>query len=209
VTSTPLRDRTTAMKDAIPHYLLFSEVGGQETPGQWRFIVRTAGSLDQSEVCDIEPDVPRERLELMVVVLALESLDHPSRVTIMTPGSYVRHGIRHGLSEWRVNGWQWEYFGQMVPIKHADLWQRLDRALQFHQVEFCKYRMDAAHQSVSPPNSSPRGTPHTRVRRQTWRRFWSKMTGDARRGVRWLTRWWRRNHQRPQITPSVAFGQVG
>lgn len=144
------------MLSEMPHYLLFSETGGEENPGRWRFVLRAPGGLEQSEAADTEPDVQGERLELLTVVRALESLDQPSCVTLMTPGGYVRHGVRYGLPEWRCNGWKWEYFGEMVPVKHADLWQRLDQVMQYHQVGFCRWRLDRPHGPLGEPASSAR-----------------------------------------------------
>jgi ribonuclease HI len=53
--------------------------------------------------------------------------------------------MRFGLAEWRENGWHWEHFGHMHPVKHADLWQRLDRALGIHEVQCRTLRIDAPH----------------------------------------------------------------
>ena len=77
----------------------------------------------------------KQRLELLAVVRGLEALAQPSRVTLVTPSRYVNRGLAYGLAEWRANGWQWEHFGQMVPVKNRDLWQRVDRALAIHEVE--------------------------------------------------------------------------
>ena len=106
-----------------PHYLLYCETGREDEPGRWRFVLRRRAGRDQLDVADAEPDVQGERLQLLTVIRALEALDQPSRVTLMAPDSYVRQGIRHGLPEWRQNGWQWERFGEMVPVKHCDLWK--------------------------------------------------------------------------------------
>ena len=84
---------------------------------------------------DVEPDVWGERLDLLTVVRALESLDQPSRVTLVGCTRYVEQGIIYGLAEWKESGWRWEWFGQMVPVRDADLWQRMDRILQFHRVD--------------------------------------------------------------------------
>jgi ribonuclease HI len=149
------------MNDTRPHYLLFSETGHTDEPGKWRFVLRAAGSVDQFEACDQEPNVAGERLELLTVVRALESLDRPSRVTLMTPDPYIRQGIRFGLPEWRNSGWRWEFYGRMVPVKHGDLWQRVDRAMKFHQVELSKWRIDRAHRPFGPPNSRPSDEPKT------------------------------------------------
>ena len=81
----------------------------------------------------------------------LESLDQPSQVTLVECGRYVRQGLQYGLAEWRENGWRWEFFGDMVPVKNGDLWQRLDRALRFHQVECCRRRFDPPHETPREP----------------------------------------------------------
>lgn len=94
---------------------------------------------------DIDPVARGDRLELLTVVRGLEALEQPSRVTLWTPSTYVREGIRHGLREWRENGWLWEYFGRMVPVKNDDLWKRLDRAMEFHQVDCRTWRIDPSH----------------------------------------------------------------
>jgi ribonuclease HI len=128
-----------------PHYLLFSETSRHDESGRWRFRFRSPDGNEHFEACDTEPEIRGERLELLTIVRALESLDQPSRVTLMTSDPYLRQGICFGLPEWRANDWQWEYFGKMVPIKHCDLWQRMDQAMRFHQVEFCKWRIDGPH----------------------------------------------------------------
>ena len=140
--------------NATPHYLLYCETGRQSLPGVWRFVLREAGGENQIEAADAEPDVAGERLQLLTVVRALESLDQPSDVTLVTPDSYVQQGIRFGLPEWRRNGWQWEFFGEMVPVKHSDLWRRVDRAMHYHKVAFCRWRVDGPHASLVPHQSS-------------------------------------------------------
>jgi hypothetical protein len=98
---------------------------------------------------DVEPQTVGERLELLAVVRGLEALDQPSRVTLITTSKYVREGIRHGVMEWRENDWRWERFGQMVPVKNQDLWQRVDRAMRFHKIDCRILRFDSPHCEVA------------------------------------------------------------
>ena len=133
------------MNIPAPHFLLFSEARGKDLQGQWRFVLQAADGSATLEASDIEPEVGGERLELLAVVRGLEALDQPSHVTLFTPSRYVNRGIAYGLDEWRRDDWTWESFGEMVPVKNRDLWQRLDRALSFHQIEFRGYRFDPAH----------------------------------------------------------------
>jgi len=140
------------MSIPTPHFLLFSEARGKTRQGQWRFVLQAADGSATFEAEDLEPDVRGERLELLAVIRGLEALDQPSRVTLFTPSKYVSRGIAYGLEEWRRNDWTWECFGEMVPVKNRDLWQRLDQALHYHTIEFRIHRTDDAH---AAPAASP------------------------------------------------------
>ncbi len=135
------------MNAAGPHYLLFSlsDRSQDDETGRWRFVLRARDGSQRLEATDTEPGVQGERLELLSIVRGLEALEQPSRVTLVTPSPYVREGIRRGLFEWRHNGWRWESFGRMVPVKDLDLWQRVDRALEYHNVDCRLYRLDRPH----------------------------------------------------------------
>lgn len=130
------------MNDALPHYMLFSASLDDSEPGRWRFVLRAADGSDRFAAEDVEPDVHGDRLELLALVRGLEALSQPSRVTLVAPSRYVLTGVRSGLLEWRKNRWRWEYFGKMVPVKNYDLWKRVDRALEFHQLECRSVRFD-------------------------------------------------------------------
>jgi ribonuclease HI len=125
-----------------PHYLLYSETSYSGNSPRWRFVLQASDSADRFAATDSEFDIDAGRLELLAVVRGLEALDRPSRVTLLTRSRYVTRGIRRGLGQWREKGWRWERFGQLVPIRDQDLWQRIDGALQFHQVECWGSRLD-------------------------------------------------------------------
>ncbi|HKD36479.1 MAG TPA: RNase H family protein [Pirellulales bacterium] len=137
------------MSAPSPHYLLYSDSAPGDadcSPGDWRFVLEAIDGSAKVEVADSELDIRGERLELLAVVRGLEALDQPSKVTLVTPSRYVSRGISQGLPDWRQNDWQWERHGEMVPVKNRDLWQRVDRALEFHRVECRRWRFDSAHQ---------------------------------------------------------------
>jgi len=146
------------MNASSPQYELYSESDRGREPGRWRFVLRACDGSEQVEAADVEPDVRGQRLELLTIVRGLEALGQPSRVTLRTASVHVREGIHHGLREWRRNGWQWESFGHMVPLKNRDLWQRVDRAMRFHEVECRILRFDPPHQATATTVSG-RGDP--------------------------------------------------
>ena len=131
------------MRASDPHFLLFSGAcGAAENASLWRFVLQPVGSDACLSVADAEENAPATRLELLAVVRGLEALEQPSHVTLLTGSRYVIRGIRRGLSQWRERRWRWERFGRLVPIRDADLWRRVDRALSFHQVECCEWHSD-------------------------------------------------------------------
>ena len=150
--------------NTCPQFFLRTRTGCNE-PGEWHFVLQTADHQTVMDVRDTEPDLRGERLELLTVVRGLEALDQPSKVDVFTSSRYVRHGIEYGIPQWRRDGWTWESFGQMTPIKNADLWQRLERALRIHVVTVPAFnprfriasgdrlRVDAAQRGVPSPTS--------------------------------------------------------
>lgn len=140
------------MNHPTPHYLLKSEASRDEGLGRWRFVLRPLDGSSEIEAADVEPGVWGERLDLLTVVRALESLDQPSWVTLIGCTKYVEQGVLYGLTEWKENGWRWEWFGHMVPVRDIDLWQRMDRILQFHRVDCGQRRFDADHDSLDGPH---------------------------------------------------------
>ncbi|MFO0912286.1 MAG: RNase H family protein [Pirellulales bacterium] len=120
-----------------PLYFLFTTAQDEAglAGGRWQFQLKSVDGRGELEAGDAEHSSAGERLELLAVVRGLEALDQPSRVKLVTTSRQVARGLRHGLEAWRANNWHWERFGRWVPIKDADLWRRIDRALQFHEVE--------------------------------------------------------------------------
>jgi ribonuclease HI len=131
------------MQASDPHFLLFSTaLASSDGTYRWRFVLQPAGGDPCLAVADAEEGARPSRLELLSVVRGLEALEQPSRITLVTRSRYVIRGIRRGLAQWRERSFRWECFGQLVPIRDDDLWQRVDRAMQFHQIECREWRDD-------------------------------------------------------------------
>lgn len=135
-----------------PRYQLVLEAGRNGNPHAWRFVLRPSDGHRVLAIEDHEPGVAGEQLELLTLVRGLEALDQPSTVTVYGCSRYLRHGIAYGLPEWRENGWQWERFGRLVAIKHAELWQRLERAMQIHELTCGVRRIDSPHGGLGERN---------------------------------------------------------
>lgn len=150
-----------------PHYLLFCDGNYQSrdlvaaTPSRsatngvaigWRFVLENLDSGNKFEASDRELGATSDRAALVAVLRGLEALEQPSRVTLVTTSRYVFRGLQYGLSEWRENDYSWEHFGTVQPIRNADIWRRIDRTLQFHQVQ-CRW-MSGSDEPVSEKGSS-------------------------------------------------------
>jgi ribonuclease HI len=155
------------------HFLLFSDARVDGAEGIWRFVLAQVGASASLTATDNEPIVCRERLELLAVVRGLEAIDQPARVTLVTGSRYVSRGLKHGLAEWRMNDFQWERFGQLVAVRDYDLWRRVDRALQFHQVDCRLWHLDGhvdAVQAASSRMTASTGQKLAAAAKERWRR---------------------------------------
>ncbi|MEM5536290.1 ribonuclease HI [Neptuniibacter pectenicola] len=104
---------------------------GNPGPGGWGAVMRYGGA--EKQLCGGEPDTTNNRMELMAAIKALETLNRPCEVILTTDSQYVRQGITEWLAGWKRKGWK---NSQNKPVKNADLWKRLDLAVQPHTIDW-------------------------------------------------------------------------
>lgn len=129
-----------------PHYLLICDsvisnpalVDGVTQPtiglGRWNFVLERIDGPERLEAQDCENYIHQDRLALLAVVRGLEALEQSSIVRLVTTSRYVDRGMRFGLPNWRETSYQWESFGMRKPVRNADLWRRVDVAMQYHEI---------------------------------------------------------------------------
>jgi len=115
------------------HYWLMCGAG-PDGSGRWNFRLESFDGQVRIDAEDEEPGAHADHLALLALVLGLEAIDQPADVLVLTPNRYIWQGLSEGLDEWRENGWQWDSFGGLVPIKYLDLWQRVERLRNIHDV---------------------------------------------------------------------------
>lgn len=149
--------------DALwPRYLLLSDTF--RTPSgapAWRFVLSSNVDGHTISASDEEPGVDGDRLELLALVRGLEAIDQPARVTLATPSRYVRRGLKRGLRAWRGAGWTWERFGRTVSVRDADLWRRVDMALEYHRLECRTTEIGLADPPAGADDPPPTTAPTT------------------------------------------------
>ena len=113
---------------------------GNPGPGGWGAVLRFKGH--EKELYGGEAETTNNRMELMAAIRALESLTRPCKVQLTTDSQYVMKGITEWMANWKKRGWK---TASKQPVKNVDLWQRLDKALEPHQVEWEWVRGHTGH----------------------------------------------------------------
>jgi ribonuclease HI len=113
---------------------------GNPGPGGWGALLRYGGQ--ERELWGGEAHTTNNRMELTAVIRALEVLQRPSRLHIVTDSQYVLHGITQWLAGWKRRGWR---TADGKPVKNQELWQRLDQLLAPHQAEWTWVRGHTGH----------------------------------------------------------------
>lgn len=104
---------------------------GNPGPGGWAALVRQDGV--EQMYAGAEPQTTNNQMELMAAIQGLEQLASHSTVSLTTDSQYVRQGITQWIHGWKRNGWK---TSQRQPVKNQELWQRLDAAVENHDVEW-------------------------------------------------------------------------
>ena len=118
---------------------------GNPGPGGWgALLIARDGEavLKERELKGGEALTTNNRMELMAAISALEALEKPSAITVVTDSAYVKNGIAGWIEGWKRNGWR---TADRKPVKNEDLWRRLDEARARHRVRWEWIKGHAGH----------------------------------------------------------------
>lgn len=119
---------------------------GNPGPGGYGAILRcrlSDGRLHEKEFSQGYTCTTNNRMELMGVITGFEALKRPCEVTVYTDSQYVVNAFnQHWIDSWKVRGWK---NAKKEPVKNIDLWQRLLKAMEGHQVRFVWVKGHAGH----------------------------------------------------------------
>ena len=104
---------------------------GNPGPGGWGVSLRYNGQ--SKDLFGAESETTNNRMELMAAIVALETLTRACKVNICTDSKYVLDGVTSWMSDWKKRGWK---TAAKKPVKNLELWQRLDKATNSHQIEW-------------------------------------------------------------------------
>jgi ribonuclease HI len=118
---------------------------GNPGPGGWAALMiakRDGEVVKERELNGGEKMTTNNRMELMGAISALEALERPSEVTIITDSAYVKGGITEWIFGWKRRGWK---TSTKKDVKNVDLWMRLDEAQARHRVTWEWVKGHAGH----------------------------------------------------------------
>lgn len=119
---------------------------GNPGPGGYGSILRATlgnGEVHEKEFSQGYACTTNNRMELMGVIVGLEALKRPCKVSVITDSQYVVKAFTdHWVEGWQRRGWK---NSQKKPVKNVDLWKRLLAAKEPHDVSWEWVRGHAGH----------------------------------------------------------------
>ncbi|MBO9407706.1 ribonuclease HI [Shimia sp. R9_1] len=118
---------------------------GNPGPGGWGVLLQAKDGdtvIKSRDLSGGAPETTNNKMELMAAIMALETLERPSTITVVTDSTYVKNGVTGWIFGWKKNGWK---TSAKKPVKNVELWQRLDAAQASHSVTWEWVKGHAGH----------------------------------------------------------------
>ena len=113
---------------------------GNPGSGGWGVLLRF--NDHEKRLCGGEHETTNNRMELMAVIQALECLNRECKVKVTSDSQYVLKGISEWMENWKKRGWK---TAAKKPVKNVDLWLRLDKARESHEIEWVWVKGHSGH----------------------------------------------------------------
>lgn len=120
--------------------------GNPDGPGGYGAVLKYVdgkGNVHEREFSAGYKKTTNNRMELMGAIVGLEALTKPCQVTLISDSKYVTDAFnQHWIENWQKNNWK---TSTKKPVKNIELWQRLLKAMENHQVSFQWIKGHAGH----------------------------------------------------------------
>lgn len=104
---------------------------GNPGPGGWGAWLKSGAH--EKELFGGETATTNNRMELIAVIRALQSLKRRARVVLHTDSQYVKLGVTEWLPLWIRRGWK---TAGNKAVKNADLWRELAHLASQHDIDW-------------------------------------------------------------------------
>ncbi|MDD6235020.1 MAG: ribonuclease HI [Lachnospiraceae bacterium] len=121
--------------------------GNPDGPGGYGAVLHytdAQGNLHEKELSQGYVRTTNNRMELMAAIAGLEALKVPCNVTLYSDSKYLVDAFNQNwIDGWVRKGWK---RGKNEPVKNPDLWKRLLKAKESHNVTFVWVKGHNGHQ---------------------------------------------------------------
>lgn len=127
---------------------IYTDGAARGNPGRGGYgaVLRYTAPSGKEHVLELSRGYERttnNRMELMAAIAALEVLNRPCTVELHSDSQYVVNAFnKHWVDGWIKRGWK---TAAKKPVKNPDLWKRLLRAMEPHDVTFIWVKGHAGH----------------------------------------------------------------
>lgn len=120
--------------------------GNPDGPGGFGTILHFTdqqGKLHEKTISGGFKRTTNNRMELLAAIVGLEALNRPCQVELYSDSKYLVDAFnQHWIENWVAHNWT---RGKSSPVKNIDLWKRLLKAKEAHQVKFIWVKGHAGH----------------------------------------------------------------
>ena len=127
----------------MKHVDIYTDGACRGNPGRggWGAVLVYKGV--EKELSGGEPMTTNNRMELSAVIAALSALREPCEITLTSDSKYVVDAVTKGWARsWQARGW---IKPDKSPALNPDLWEKLLKLLDYHDVTFVWVKGHAGH----------------------------------------------------------------
>ena len=114
--------------------IIFTDGGCRGNPGIGGWGVWLRYGDHDKKLKGSQQDTTNNQMELLAAIKALEVIKSSKiAIDLYTDSKYVMTGINEWIHGWKIKGWK---TANKKPVKNVELWQRLDKLNQQHNVDW-------------------------------------------------------------------------
>jgi ribonuclease HI len=119
---------------AMKKVLIYTDGSSRGNPGPGGYGALLMSGEHRKEMSGGYKETTNNRMELLAVIKALESLKMPCEVVVISDSRYVINAMTKGwMKGWCARGWT---KADKKPLKNVDLWKRLHDAEKAHHMQW-------------------------------------------------------------------------
>ena len=106
--------------------------------------IDSSGIKHEKEISEGYKNVTNNQMELLAVIVGLEALKKQAEVIVYSDSKYVVDAFNNKwIDSWIKKGWK---TSDKKPVKNIELWKRLLKVKESHDVEFVWVKGHAGHE---------------------------------------------------------------